>query len=321
MTCDQAKDDLVLLAYEELPEQQKAELELHMHGCPECEQELERLNAFSALMQQEAVPTVTPNLLAASRMRLDEALDQAGTASWWSYLRAGAVRTWQHLYAAPALATMLVGIGFLSGNALTRYQAAHTPPPPPSAAQYSASTGSIGAVSAVSKTGDPDVVEVNYNRIVPTTFRGRIDEPETRLLLMAAQKSADNDVRVDGVSYLARACDAGHMCDHGSQTEDQSVRDALLVRLHYDKSPAVRLKALAGLKRFVAEDQKVRDSVLEALMTDHSAEVRTEAVGMLAPVHADSSVRQVLHTVSTQDQNPYIRNASMQVLGSVDGLQ
>lgn len=325
MTCDQAKDQLVLLTYDELPEEQQAALELHMHGCAQCEEELAALRGFSVVMQADAVPAVLPNLLAAARMRLDEALDEAGNGSWLQRLRMGAVRTWHHLYAAPALATFLVGAGFLSGNLLTRYQAATSAAQDVPVQQVSAmpqdAQGRIGTVSNIARTGDPDVVEVNYDRVVPMTFRGRIDEPEARRLLMAAQKSADSTVRMDGVGYLARACDAGNMCEHGSRAEDLTVRDALLVRLSYDKSPAVRLKALAGLKRFVAEDQKVRDAVLQALMSDRSADVRKEAITMLAPVQADSSVRQVLHTVSTQDSNPYIRNASIEALGNVDGIQ
>ena len=91
--------------------------------------------------------------------------------------------------------------------------------------------------------------------------------------------------------------------------------------LRYDKSAAVRLRALEGLQPYIGEDQKVRDAVLESLMRDGSAEVRIHAIGMLEPVQGDSSVRQVLHTVSTQDENPYIRNASMQALGNVDGIQ
>lgn len=323
MTCDQAKDQLVLLTYEELTEEQQATLALHLHGCPACEEELAALNSLGVVLQADTVPDVSPNLLASARMRLDDALDRAGTGSWLDRLRLGAARTWHHLYAAPALATFLVGMGFLSGNLLTRYQAASAA----GASVQQAATmpqeaqGTIGTVSNITRTGDPDVVEVNYNRVVPTTFRGRIDEPEARRLLMAAQKSSDTAVRMDGVGYLARACDAGNMCEHGSQAEDLTVRDALLVRLSYDKDPAVRLKALEGLKRFVAEDHKVRDAVLQALMSDRSADVRKEAIGMLAPVQADSSVRQVLHTVSTQDSNPYIRNASIEALGNVDGIQ
>lgn len=323
MTCDEAKNQLVLLAYEELLEEQQATLELHLHGCPECEQELAALNVFSGTMQQEMLPTVSPNLLAAARLRLDDALNTAHTGSWLQRLQMGAIRTWQHLYAAPALATLLVGVGFLSGNLLSRYQttsqmqAQAKPPAVPTETQ-----GSIGTVSGITRTENPDVVEVQYNRVVPETFRGRIDEPVARqLLLLAAQEDASNTLRADSVGYLARACDTGNMCQHGSHAEDANVRDALLVSLRYDKSLPVRLKALEGLKRFIGEDQKVRDAVLESLMRDRSPEVKTRAIGMLAPVQGDSSVRRVLHTVSKQDENPYIRNASMQALGSGDAIQ
>ncbi len=81
----------------------------------------------------------------------------------------------------------------------------------------------------------------------------------------------------------------------------------------------MRLKALNGLQPYVAQDEHVRDAVLDALLYDQSAEVRTQAISMLTPVQADSSVRQVLRTVSSQDVNPAIRNASYQVLqGSAD---
>ncbi len=78
---------------------------------------------------------------------------------------------------------------------------------------------------------------------------------------------------------------------------------------------------MEGLQPFVSSDQRVRDVVLESLMRDPSANVRTRAISMLEPVHGDSSVRQVLHTVSTQDENPYIRTASMQALEGADGIQ
>ena len=70
-----------------------------------------------------------------------------------------------------------------------------------------------------------------------------------------------------------------------------------------------------------AQDQRVRDGVLEALMHDSSAQVRTAAIGLLEPVQSDSSVRQVLRTVSTQDENPYIRTASFHALQSAADIQ
>ena len=71
----------------------------------------------------------------------------------------------------------------------------------------------------------------------------------------------------------------------------------------------------------MAEDVHVRDAVLEALMHDRSEAVRTHAISMLLPVGADSSVRQALRTVSTEDANPAVRNASFQVLQSTSDIE
>ena len=320
MNCEEVKVQLVLLAYDELREEEQADLELHLRGCAGCREESLALTAMTGVLAQETVPEVTPNMLAASRMRLDEALDEASESTWGMRVRAALLGTWQHLYAAPALATLLVGMGFLGGNLVTRYQVAHAPQPQkPFVATEG--EGVIGNISGIVTTPDPDVVQVKYTQMVPMMFQGRIDEPQVRqLLTLAAQRNSDNGVRATSVDLLAKECKAGHVCEHG-EGQSTGVRDALLVSLRYDKSPAVRLRALEGLGRYIGEDQKVRDAVLESLMRDSNAEVRTHAIGMLEPVEGDSSVRQVLHTVSTQDENPYIRNASMQALGTVDGIQ
>jgi hypothetical protein len=99
------------------------------------------------------------------------------------------------------------------------------------------------------------------------------------------------------------------------------VRGALLASLEYDKNPVVRLKALQGLEPYVAQDERVRDAVLESLMHDASPKVRTEAISLLTPVGADSSVRQALQTVSTQDPNPALRMASFEALQGTSNIQ
>lgn len=322
MKCDEVKNHLILLAYDEIPEEDHAELELHLRACSDCQTEADAMLSLTAMLaENHPMPEVSPNLLAASRLRLDEALDEAGESTWGMRLRNTIVGAWQHLYAAPALATLLVGVGFLSGNVLTRYQLATTPLPQPAVISMNDAEGSVSNVSGVLPLPDADRVEVRYNRIVPMTIQGRLDDPQVRqLLTMAAQKGLNNDVRETSVDLLAKECVAGHRCEHG-EGDSTGVRDALLVSLRYDKSPAVRVRALEGLQRFIGEDLRVRDAVLESLMHDSNADVRTRAISMLEPVEGDTSVRQVLHTVSTQDDNPYIRNASMQVLGNIDGIQ
>ena len=325
MTCEQAKEQLVLEAYGELDAEQQAVLALHVHGCPECVAEQHAVASLTGVMDTDALPEISPNLLAQSRMRLDEALDETPQTPFAVRVRNLFTGAWHSLSNAPALAALLVGVGFLGGSGLTHYQAAHAPHPPQTtvAVQHMADS-TVANVSGVVQTANPEIVEVRYNRLTPETLQGSLDDPQIRqLLLTAAEHGKDNTVREESVSLLANECRAGHKCDGGSDTvaNGQGFRDALLVSLRYDKSPQVRLKALEGLQTFVGSDQRVRDVVLESLMRDPSANVRTRAISMLEPVHADSSVRQVLHTVSTQDENPFIRTASMQALEGADGIQ
>jgi len=65
----------------------------------------------------------------------------------------------------------------------------------------------------------------------------------------------------------------------------------------------------------------VRDAVLETLLNDSDPNIRTAAINVLEPVDADTSVRQVLHTVANSDRNPQIRLVSRQVLSKVPEIQ
>ena len=322
MTCDETRDGLILLAYEELHEEEAAELQLHLHSCPACQAEAAEYAAMNSMLSEETVAEVPPNLLAASRLRLDEALDEAAQHTWGMRLRNSLLGAWQHVYAAPALATMLVGAGFLGGTLLTQYRAAQDPRMrQPAVIAMNDTEGVISNVSGVLPLPEADRVEVRYNRLVPMTIQGRIDDPQVRqLLALGARKGLNNDVRTTSVEVLAQDCLAGHPCEHGEGSR-VGVRDVLLTSLRFDESPTVRLHALQGLQRYIGEDQRVRDAVLETLMRDPNADVRTRAVSMLQPVEGDTSVRQVLHTVSTQDENPYIRDASTHALGNVNDLQ
>jgi len=149
--------------------------------------------------------------------------------------------------------------------------------------------------------------------------QGSLDDPQIRrLLLLGTKAAATNGVRTDSVALLANECRIGHQCLGGP---DGTVRNGLMVSLREDKNPGVRLKALEGLEPYVAQDQRVRDAVLEAVMHDANADVRMHAISLLAPVQSDSSVRQVMRTVSTTDDNPYIRTVSTHALAGTADIQ
>jgi hypothetical protein len=317
MNCELAQSRIVLYTYGELEDEFTPELEQHLAECPRCQHELRGMQALHDVMALTPVMEPSPNLVARARVALDEALDTMPSHSlssrllgtWFGWM--GVVR------AAPVLTALLVGVSFLGGGYVSRYQAEHAPRPKTAVILSSAQSGAVSSVSGIVQTPDSDLVQVSYNRVVPETIQGTMDDPQIKqLLMLATQNRADNNVRADSVSLLADKCRSGE-CG-GAQ---DSVRNALMVSLRYDKSPAVRLKALEGLQPYVPNDSNVRDAVLETLMHDSSASVRTAAINLLQPVQADSSVREVMHTVSTQDQNPYIRNASRTLLQQVSAIQ
>jgi len=217
--------------------------------------------------------------------------------------------------------TLLLGVGFLAGNFTYRYEVAHQSKEKAVPVTTSnAIAGAVANVTGIVQTPDPQVVQVKYNRIVPETIEGSLDDAQIRqLLLVGMTQAANTEVHESSVNLLSNECKVGHAC--AAEKDGKGIRSALLVSLRYDKNAGVRMKALDGLQPYVGEDQRVRDAILESLLHDKSAGVRTAAINLLAPVQSDSSVRQVLRTVSTQDENPYIRTASYNALQSSADIQ
>jgi hypothetical protein len=318
MKCESARDCIVLLNYGELPDELAGGLEQHLTECEGCRAELEAVRFFEEHLALLPVLEPTPNLLAQSRMRLDDALDMIPPHGFFTRLRVNFYRWYGHVQSAPALATLLLGMGFLAGNFTLRYQVAHTPKP--QGVVTTEQPGVIGNVTGIVQTPNSELVQVKYNRVVPETMEGSLDSPEIRNLLMVGTNAAATDgVRKDSVSLLVNECKAEHGCQ--PTPDGKGIRHALMVSLRYDQDAGVRMTALEGLQRYVGQDQHVRDAVLEAVMHDPDAGIRRTAIGLLEPVQSDSSVRQVLRTVSTQDTNPYIRTASYNALQNFADIQ
>jgi hypothetical protein len=318
MKCESARDCIVLLNYGELPDELAGGLEQHLTECEGCRAELEAVQLFEERLALLPVLEPSPNLLAQSRMRLDDALDMIPPHGFLTQLRVNFYRWCGHVQSAPALATLLLGVGFLGGNFTLRYQVAHAPKQP--GVVTTEQPGVVGNVTGIVQMPNSELVQVNYNRVVPETMEGSLDSPEIRKLLMVGTSAAATDVvRKGSVSSLASECKAGHECQPAP--DGTGIRNALMVSLRYDHDAGVRMTALEGLQRYVGQDQHVRDAVLEAVMHDSDAEIRRTAIGLLEPVRSDSSVRQVLRTVSTQDTNPYIRTASYNALQNFADIQ
>ena len=323
MNCELAHERIVMAAYGELPDDATHELDRHLAACVDCSAEREQLRALKLLADAYPVEEPAANLMARSRLRLDEALDALPPKGWFERLTQRISNNFASLHAAPLAACLLLlvgaGAGSLGGYHIAQRHAAQAEASTPASPKIppAAPAGvEVANISSIVRQPNTEEVEVRYNQLVPQQIRGSLDDPAIRqLLMLASENSTSTGVRDDSVGLLAAECRAGHSC------QGAGIRDALMVALRYDRNEGVREKALQGLQPYVAEDVRVRNSVLEALLNDSDPRIRTAAINILEPVEADTSVRQVLHTVANSDRNPQIRLVSRQVLSRVPEFQ
>jgi hypothetical protein len=321
MKCELAQEYIALIVYGELPDDQVHLLEQHLTDCEKCRLELEAVQALYKAMSLLPVEEPSANLVARTRLRLEEALDSMPHGSWLLRFSQRFSQGMGHLRAAPLVASALlvvgVGMGGYAGyrQGVRVHDAQQTRLILNSIQKGDNGTPQIANVSSIVQDPNSNNVEVSYNRLVPESIHGSLSDPQIRqLLILGAQNRLNSGVRDDSVGLLADEC-------RGGQCSDGPIRNALMVALRYDRSANVRLKALEGLQPYIGDDMRVRDAILEALMKDKDSTVRAQAISLLEPVEADSSVRQVLNTVALQDDNPQIRTVSRQVLDQSPQVQ
>ncbi len=324
MNCELAHERIVMAAYGELPDDETHELDRHLTTCTGCGQEREQMMALKLLSDAYPVEEPNANLVARSRIRLEEALDALPPTRWFERLLQKLRNNAASLQSAPVAASLLLliggGAGSLGGYFVAQNHSARTATtaslndPAPKAVDPS--EGEVASISSIERQPNSEFVEVRYNALVPRVIHGSLDDQYIRKLLMLASENASSvGIRGSSVGLLASECRAGHEC------QAEGIRDALMIALRYDRNAGVRQKALEGLQPYVAEDVHVRDAMLEALLNDSDPHIRTQAISILEPVESDTSVRQVLRSVANTDRNPRIRLASRQVLSRVPEFQ
>ena len=115
MKCEMAQEQIVLWTYGELDDELAVGLERHLAECATCQSEMVDVRGLEEELALLPVVAPSPNLLAQSRMRLDEALDQESPHVFLTRLRANVFRWTGFVQGAPALAVLLVGVDLLAG--------------------------------------------------------------------------------------------------------------------------------------------------------------------------------------------------------------
>ena len=312
MNCEWVRGNIVLQVYGEMADDARHELEQHVARCADCAAELKAEQDFHALLSQDRAADPTPNLVAASRMRLQEALETAQQGSVWNRLAFDPVNWLRQVRFSPALASVILILGFAAGI-LTTYKIYGSPrvsPLPGITATNnsipSAPEPTIAGIDSITPVPGTDKVSIKYNTVSTQEKQGSLNDQQIQqLLLYAARNNYNSGVRVDSVDLLAQ------------RSSDQQVRDALMYALQNDTNPGVRLKSLDALGNYVKTDTNVRDAVLRALVNDSNSGVRIEALRLIEPVKADGSVRGVLMALASKDQSTYIKSQARTMLAQL----
>jgi HEAT repeat protein/putative zinc finger protein len=308
MKCEWVRENIVLHVYGELADDARHELEQHVARCADCAAELKAEQEFHALLSQAPATEPQPNLLAASRMRLQEALETAEQGRWWNRLAFDPANWLRQVRFSPALASAILILGFAGGVGAT-YKFAGLRTENTAAVATSNTTpaeASITGISSITQLPGTNQIDIKYNTLATQDAQGSLnDQKIQQLLLFAARNNFNSGVRMDSVDLLTQ------------KPNDVQVRDALLYALQYDSNPGVRFKALDALGGYVKDDTRVRDALLATLVNDTNPGLRTEALRMLEPVKADGSVRAVLMTLAAQDKSQYIRSRARTLMAQL----
>jgi hypothetical protein len=306
MKCEWVRENLTLHVYGELADDARHELEQHLARCADCAAELQAEQEFHALLSRDVATEPTANLLAASRMKLQEALETAEQGGFWRRLAFDPANWLRQVNFSPALASAILMVGFAGGLGISYEVFGHPPGPPATTKAPAPAEASITGIQSITQEPGSNQIDIKYNTVSTLETQGSLnDQRIQQLLLFAARNNYNSGVRMDSVDLLTKKPDV------------LQVRDALIYALQYDTNPGVRLKALDGLGGFVKDDVQVRDAVLQALVSDSNPGVRTEAMRLIEPVKADGSVRGVLMTLAAKDQSQYIKSQARTMLAQL----
>jgi hypothetical protein len=317
MKCDWVRQNILFYVYNELEDDARYEVEQHLARCPECATELKSTRKFHATVSEMPVLEPTPNMLASSRMQLQEGLETARQGGIWQRLIFEPTTWLRQVRMSPALAALIFMVG-LGGGIGATYNVLASGRGGGSLLTGSLESGSgnpsaqplessaIAGIRSVTQEPGSNQVSIKYDTVSTQEAQGSLnDQRIQQLLLFAARNNYNSGVRMDSVDLLTQA------------PNDTRVREALMYALQNDTNPGVRLKALDGLSGFVRQDPAVRDGVLRALISDANSGVRMQALHLVEPMKADSNVRSVLTKLAQADQNVSIRSQARTMLAQM----
>ncbi len=204
----------------------------------------------------------------------------------------------------PALAALLLAIGFLAGSSN-----------PGGLLRTSGIPASYGSSQTFSLDANPMLTGVETVRLDPVggqvqivfeerrTVTGKSSDPFIRSMLLNTVQDSHAGARLSSLEALR------------GQADDGDVRHALLRSLTEDENPGVRLMALDAV-RDQAGLPEVRGALLQALRDDPHTGMRVHAIQLLRE-HPSRDLAGPLQNLAKRESNPFVLDQTERILRSL----
>ena len=231
MKCEWVRQNILFYVYNELEDDARYEVEQHLARCPECATEFKSTRKFHATLSEMPVLEPTPNMLASSRMQLQEGLETARQGGIWQRLIFEPTTWLRQVRMSPALAALIFMVG-LGGGIGATYNVLGSGRGGGSLLTGSLESGSgnpssqplessaIAGIRSVTQEPGSNQVSIKYDTVSTQEAQGSLnDQRIQQLLLFAARNNYNSGVRMDSVDLLTQA------------PNDTRVREALMYAL------------------------------------------------------------------------------------------
>src|ERR1700691_3204662 len=151
MKCEWVRENITLHVYGELADDVRHELEQHVARCGDCAAELKAEQEFHAVLSQDRAAEPTPNLLTASRMKLQEALETAEQGRFWHRLAFDPANWLRQVRLSPALASGILILRVARGVGTSYKVLVHQPASPIIATAPAAAEASITGIRSITQ--------------------------------------------------------------------------------------------------------------------------------------------------------------------------
>jgi HEAT repeats len=326
----QFKEWLQLSVIDELKDDERALLDIHLGECSECRAELNGMEKFHSIIVRQDSIEVSDMLHQEARQQLRTALlEQRLQKSVWKdtfeSIYEYVFREPKIAFGGVAVAALGMFVGYLVFGPLRSttekmalqerplfQEAVHVDGRRDSFTQEATRTSNLHFID--SDAGD-GVVEFTFDAVTPMRVRGNVNDDKVQKVLARALTNEENaGVRLRTVGAIASR-------DHGGKNSDPEVKAALISALKEDVNPGVRQEALRVLLRYPL-DMEVKQALMYMLSHDKNSGNRIAAINGLASASMeghkmDQDLLKLLRQKTESDNNNYVRRQARTVIQEV----